>query len=155
MRCDGSLVSPHWRVAYAWMKQRYRELVGCDEDYELLWLWMVPTDRPAREAEYRALSSLCPGFNDARQMSIIELTLPEDLVLTSSYSRWNVLLDYCIVNRRTPERTEDWLGMFDCKSLEKWDKIQGVVPWIERSWIDEVLEVDAGLFRKYGATVRL
>jgi hypothetical protein len=148
LRCRGSLVSPHWRPAYSWMKDRYCEIVGCEQEFDLIWVWQPPSGVPPRDAEYRALSDVYTDFEDARQTLIIELSLPPELVLRSSYSRWNVLLDYCLLYKRAPECTEDWLGMFDCDTLDEHDMIQGVVPWIQRAWVSEVLEVEEALFHK-------
>jgi hypothetical protein len=69
----------------------------------------------------------------------LELTVPANLMLLSSYSAWNRLLDTTIVRSRLP-RSHRWTRYVFARPYlrDKGDDVQAVIPWIEPSWIRSI-----------------
>ncbi len=138
-------------MAFEWMAARYREARSYPELFEPIWLWPMD-ERPApQEVVYGRAVLLSGGLEHCLTMRFVELDVPEELALKSSYGKWNTLVDYCISFGRAPKGTDDWMGLFDWRHLLEFDFVQAIVPYIEREWITSVAEFDEALLRKHGA----
>ena len=74
----------------------------------------------------------------ASKMFMVELEVPDNLVLLSSYWRWNEALDDALYASDII-RTEAFADMFDDPLIKhETDDIQAIIPHIHRSWIIDV-----------------
>ncbi len=72
-------------------------------------------------------------------MNLIELNVPDELALLSSYSVWNEALDRMLDTSADTVDPQEFGGMFDAPLLKHHDDdIQAVVPRIQSSWIAEI-----------------
>lgn len=72
-------------------------------------------------------------------MNLIELNVPDELALLSSYSVWNEALDRMLDTSANSIDPQKIGPMFDTPLLKhSVDDIQAVVPRIHSSWIAEI-----------------
>lgn len=72
----------------------------------------------------------------APKMVVLELNVPEQIPLLSSYSRWNQAIDDAIDRHSETIDVARFDDMFDTPLFKHdLDDIQAVIPKIERSWV--------------------
>jgi hypothetical protein len=72
----------------------------------------------------------------AASMICLELIVPRDIALLSSYSRWNEAIDDAMDRHDDSIATEEFIDMFDSPLIKHdTDDIQAVVPKIEPAWV--------------------
>ena len=72
----------------------------------------------------------------APKMVVLELNVPEQIPLLSSYSRWNQAVDDAIDHHAETIDGDQFDDMFETPLFKHdLDDIQAVIPKIERSWI--------------------
>ncbi len=70
------------------------------------------------------------------KMIVIECNIPDNLVLLSSYARWNEAIDDAMDRKSDSIDGNRFNDMFDTPLFKHdTDDIQAVVPHIERDWI--------------------
>ena len=111
--------------------------IGFSTDAPPVWCWHScqelgkgPTVETAR--------ALLSDWEMEQTLCMLELHVPSDLVLLSSYGGWNEFLDHVMDNK--PLTNEDrWTEMFNVPPLKRdHDDIQAVIPYIERDWVASV-----------------
>lgn len=74
----------------------------------------------------------------ASEMIVLGLDVPAELVLLTSYSRWNDAIDDALEQRTERINGELFSDMFDPPLLKHdMDDIQAVIPRIEPGWVIE------------------
>jgi hypothetical protein len=69
----------------------------------------------------------------------LELIVPVESVLLSSYSHWNEFMDYVLVPGRVPRNSKYARSMLKEPLLKhSVDDIQAVIPYIEPSWVQRI-----------------
>ena len=127
----------NWRSAYEWMASRMHEKVGFSTDAPPVWCWHScgelgkgPTVGTAR--------ALLSDREIEQTLYTLELRVPSDLVLLSSYSDWNELLDHVVDGERVMDE-DRWAEMFSVPPLKHDDDdIQAAIPYIEPDWVTSV-----------------
>jgi hypothetical protein len=139
--------SPHWLLAYQYMRTIYRKVTGRPMRGYPMWAWQVSGTRLTQREKYETICRLeDPRLGDSKV--ILHLTIPRAVALLTSYNLWGTLLEYCLLYERTPRDIRDWLPMCTTK-VQRWDKVQVVLPYIERDWIRRVEKPDPELVRRF------
>lgn len=134
------------RASYAWMSERMAERLGEDTAFDApVWCWhschdgfdgdtqrgAAPTDETARDLFGVFLE------RDRLEIDRLELEVPDELVLLSSYKIWN---DFYMDGEEVPDG--GWARMFEEPLLDHhFDDIQAVIPWIEPEWVNSIDEL--------------
>ncbi|MCC6326344.1 MAG: hypothetical protein IT420_11990 [Candidatus Brocadia sp.] len=97
-----NLLYQNWKQPYQWMERQYRRRRGKLSLHRgLIWVWLQQSDDEAQF--YRTITMLEPSYHyGLKGKMAIVLNLPAGIILKSSYNRWNILLDYCLVFKRKP-----------------------------------------------------
>lgn len=86
--------------------------------------------------------SLLSEYDIEQGIVAIELLVPCEIVLLSSYYAWNEFMDRAIERKRLPTSTRRGRWMFAEPLLKHdIDDIQAVIPWIDPKWICEIKEL--------------
>lgn len=121
----------NWEPAYRWMaRQMVRVGIPVGPNAPI-WCWQrcAPRGGPPTLGTARALLSDSKLENP---FSVLELEVPEEFVLLSSYIDWNEALDFTIDTGSEPPDTHE--SMFD-PVTDPDDDTQACIPFILESWI--------------------
>jgi len=129
-------VGHNFRFAYDWMTERLTAALGTPLDSPPVWCWHSCEGRWRRRPTVGTATALLGDYALREPHVRLELTVPVNLMLLSSYSAWNRLLDTTIVRSR-PLRSHRWAQYVFARPYlrDEGDNVQAVIPWIEPNWI--------------------
>lgn len=80
--------------------------------------------------------ALLNDYQIEQGIATIELAVPSEFVLLSSYYAWNRLLEFVTVNQRVPQNRRKLRQIFSEPLFKhKHDDIQAVIPYIRPEWV--------------------
>lgn len=69
----------------------------------------------------------------------LELTVPSEFVVLSSYRLWNEVLEFVLENQAVPEDEVLLTSMLSPPHpVDKFDDVQATIPFLDDSWISDV-----------------
>lgn len=137
---------PYWRLSYSFMASFYEKEKGHKLARQLIWAWFDNTHFSNRDDQLDMVSTVESSAEHLRTKCVLNLIVPDELPLLSSYSKWNRLMEYCADFNQTPSCHQDWAGMFDLSNIQNHDYMQAVLPMIKRSWITSVEDINLDRF---------
>lgn len=147
-RASWSETPANWRTAYEWMAQQFATATDCIAPDAPVWCWHSCNGRLGAAPTVGTAAFLLSEYQLGQGMVAIELTVPAEFVLLSSYNAWNSFLDFVIVNQRLPKNHRLARRMFAEPMLKHdTDDIQAVIPFIElrvegRNWDEPLFSPD-------------
>ena len=143
---DWERTPQNWRFAYRWMASQWKSRIGVTEINVPLWCWHSCNGVDGSAPTVGTLASLMGDWNYyATYMLVLELSVPDDLVLLSSYWRWNEAMNDAIDRRSEQIDTPRFIDMFDPPLIKHdADDVQGVMPAIDYSWITDMRALPSG-----------
>lgn len=137
-----------WCHLYTWMAQQWNARVGVGTMSAPLWCWHSCDGVYGSCPTAGTFALLMGDWNYyAPKMTVLELDLPDQVPLLSSYSRWNEAIDDALDRRCDAIDGERFADMFDAPLFKHdSDSIQAVIPRIERSWVTGQWTLPAGDF---------
>lgn len=127
-RADWDLVVGNWRGAYAEMVAEMRRRGIADGDLPPVWCW---PGRVWRRRAVRTSAGMLLGDHEwAHGRWLLQLDVPAEMTLASSYSLWNEYLGYVIGVQDRPDRM-DWSGA----RIDELDELQVCLPELRREWV--------------------
>jgi len=148
--CSKKETPSNHRFAYRWMEGKYQEKKGMKLAHPLIWIFIQ--EKYSEKKLYDTLIPLEPSYHyGLKNKIVIELKLPRGIALKSSYSKWCCLLGYSMDFGRKPKCDKDWDSLFNTRNIVKFDHLQGVIPFVKRSWIVRALELNRKKLKKHGA----
>jgi len=137
---EWQLTPVNWRPAYVWMAAEMErhgiELNG----HAPVWAWHSCSKWFAPPTVGTAMS-LLTDYQLLNGMVTIEMEVPDELCLLSSYARFNELLDE-VIDFGTIRHPEAHYEMFSLPLELDMDEIQAVIPCINKDWILEIRPID-------------
>jgi hypothetical protein len=132
----------NWRIAYEWMAKQLSEATNGAANDAPIWCWHSCNGRLGNAPTVGTAAFLLSEYQIGQGMVAVELAVPVEFVLLSSYHAWNSFLDFVIVNQRLPKNHRRARRMF-ANPLFKHDTddIQAVIPFIEPTWVRGVTEL--------------
>jgi len=128
----------NWRVAYEWMARELQSRKGLSGCQALVWCWHSCRKWEAGPT-VEVAESLLSDWDREQGLVTVELIVPEQLSLLSSYRMWNELLDVVHDSGSLPSSLEFHESMFEEPLLrDEEDNVQAVLPYIESAWIVDV-----------------
>jgi len=132
----------NWKRPYFWMKEQFTLKTGLEVVHPPIWCWHScegvwrgpPTVGTAR--------MLLASDEIQSGMVAMELLVPTQLVLLSSYHLWNDFVEVFFKRRRIPSRRHNSRRLFDTPLLTNdCDSIQAVIPYIDPTWIQRSFDL--------------
>lgn len=141
IHADWRLTPVNWRPAYQWMATEMERHGIALNGHAPVWAWHScgkwygqPTVGTAR--------SLLTDYQLLNGIVNIELEVPDELCLLSSYGRFNELLDE-VIDYGAIRHPECHYEMFSLPlEMEPNDDVQAAIPCIRKEWIREIRPVD-------------
>jgi len=132
----------NWRIAYEWMAQQLAKATNCTATDAPVWCWHSCNGRLGAAPTVGTAAFLLSEHQIGQGMVAVELAVPMELTLLSSYHAWNSFLDFVIVNQRLPRNQRRARRMFAEPIFKhETDDIQAVIPFIEPNWVRSVTEL--------------
>lgn len=129
----------NWQIAYQWMAERLAATTGTVFDSAPIWCWHSCNGHLGAPPSVGTAAFLLSEYQLDGGMVAIELDVPVELVLLSSYSDWNRFLDFVIRHQRLPKNRRRAQRMFAEPLLKHdTDDIQAVISRIEPAWVQRV-----------------
>lgn len=143
---DWERTPQNWRFAYRWMASQWRSRIGVMEIDAPLWCWHSCNGREGAAPTVETLALLMGDWNHhASSMLVLELSVPDELVLLSSYARWNEAMNDAMEQRSEQVDTVRFSDLFDPPLIKyDTDDVQGVIPMIDQSWITDLRALPPG-----------
>lgn len=134
---DWAKTPQNWRNWYAWMTQQWNARVGIGALTAPIWCWHSCNGIHQSCPTIGTLAMLMGDWNYySPKMIVIECNIPDNLVLLSSYSRWNEAIGDAMDRKSDSIDGNRFDDMFDIPLFKHdTDDIQAVVPHIDRDWI--------------------
>jgi hypothetical protein len=132
----------NWRIAYKWMAQQLAAATNDTSAAAPIWCWHSCNGHLGAAPTVGTAAFLLTGCQLGQGMVAVELAVPAEFVLLSSYHAWNSFLNFVIVNQRLPKNHRRARRMFaDPLFKHDTDDIQAVIPFIEPAWVQGVTEL--------------
>jgi hypothetical protein len=136
-----------WKAAYRWMAyQMEGQGIHCD-GHAPIWAWHSCRKWGAPPSIGDASNLLSMGELETGVYTL-ELTCPDELVLLTDYSTWNILLDHFFDGNYHPQLSAEekqafFNIQFERAEQDKW--LQATLPFLSLEWIDDIrfLQFDA------------
>lgn len=137
-RASWDFTPQNFRSAYRWMIHHLAK--HSQMDAVPVWCWHSCNGKLSVGPTVDTASSLIGDWKYfAHQMRVIELDVPHELPLLSSYYEWNQLLDEALETQQTPDFNSPHISMFDSPLIKHdADDIQAVLPLIEKHWVLDI-----------------
>ncbi|WP_432096558.1 DUF3841 domain-containing protein [Streptomyces sp. bgisy100] len=135
---DWQRVSPTWRSAYELMVGEMRQRgIDC-AGRPPMWAWAGPDTRDERVT---VTVELLLSLHEWEQgVVVLDLDVPDELVLLSSYSGWNDLLEAVLTGAASP--VMDWsVGPDDLHDPVQCG-VQACLPFIHPSWVRGIRPIE-------------
>lgn len=132
----------NYRIAYEWMMEQLQHQTSVNMDVPPVWCWhscngqwgSPPTADTALSLDSRFGEQ--PGF-------ILELMVPEELTLLSSYYAWNRVLDYVYDHQAIPRSPHRRRWLFQPPLIKhQTDDVQAVIPCLQWNWITQMAALE-------------
>ncbi|MEU6083801.1 DUF3841 domain-containing protein [Streptomyces sp. NPDC047108] len=130
---DWSRVAPSLRPGYDLMVAEMRRRGIDDGGCPPVWAWAGPDSRDGRVLQ--TARSLLSQVEWERGVVVLDLEVPDALVVTSSYGWWNDVLAAVLSGEPLPP-TDFSTGPDDEREEEF--RIQAVLPLVRRAWVRDV-----------------
>lgn len=126
----------NWRTAYQWMTSQLNDATGGQWPSPPIWCWHSCNGDFGNPPTVGTASSLLCDYQIQKGVVSIELLVPPELMLLSSYYAWNKFLDFVIVHKRLPSSSlrNRWLLQSPLMK-HKTDDVQAAIPCIKSEWI--------------------
>lgn len=132
----------NWRIAYEWMAKQLAESTKGAANDAPVWCWHSCNGRLGAAPTVGTAAFLLSEYQIGQGMVAVELAVPVEHVLLSSYHAWNRFLDFVIVNQRLPRNQRRARKMFvEPMFKHDTDDIQAVIPFIEPAWLRGVTDL--------------
>jgi hypothetical protein len=132
----------NWRIAYEWMAKQLAEATKSAANDAPIWCWHSCNGQLNAAPTVGTAAFLLSEYQLGQGMVALELAVPAEFVLLSSYNAWNSFLDFVIVNQRLPKNQRRAQKMFaEPMFKHDTDDIQAVIPFIESAWVQGVTEL--------------
>lgn len=132
----------NWRIAYEWMAKQLVKVTNCATSDAPVWCWHSCNGKLGAAPTVGTAAFLLSEYQIGQGMVAVELAVPVQFVLLSSYNAWNSFLDFVIVNQRLPRNQRRARRMFaEPMFKHDTDDIQAVIPFIESKWVRGVTEL--------------
>ena len=105
-RASWSETPANWRVAYEWMAQQLADATNCTATGAPVWCWHSCSGRLGTAPTVGTAAFLLSEYQLGQGIVAVELAVPVEFVLLSSYHAWNSFLDFVIVNQRLPKNRQ-------------------------------------------------
>lgn len=140
LTCDWKFTPENWRFAYRWMVEQWSIRVGTERLDAPIWCWHSCNGQHGAPPTVGTVAMLMGDWEYyAASMVILELAVPDEIVLLSSYSRWNNAVDDALDLKSQRIRTGVFSDMFDSPLMKHaTDDIQAVIPRVHPSWIVDI-----------------
>lgn len=119
-------VDQSWKPAYEYMCSEMQTRGIAIGNNAPVWAWAEPKTKIQQLA-----GELLSEQDWERGVSVIELQMPKDEVVLSSYFHWNQLLDESLETGAVTPSTE----LFSTNNLDEDDTLQATLPYVKRGWI--------------------
>ena len=127
----------NWRLGYQWMADSLKESVPELGEYAPIWCWHSCNGIIGQPPTVGTATSLLSENDRERALAVLELVVPSDTMLLSSYSAWNRFLDVLITKQRLPRSPRLVRWMFEEPLFRQPDDdIQAVIPLIRPGWLN-------------------
>lgn len=136
---EWSRCPPNWRALYEMMSRELGKRTGTDCINPPIWCWATGSGgcTPLSKGDLLMLMSI---HELTQGVGIIELDVPDRLVITTSYHKWNELIDAHYSKDRDINVLFE--SMFSGPVLvDEADSIQACIPFIQGDWIIDFHEV--------------
>jgi hypothetical protein len=141
-RADWADAPKNWRMAYEWMADQMVEATNHKSADAPIWCWHSCNGKIGSPPTVGTATALFGSVESVQGMVTLELAVPSEFVLLSSYHEWNAFLDYVIVEKRLPNTRRKYRKMFAEPLLKHdADEIQAVIPFIDSAWVRGVSEL--------------
>lgn len=128
-----------WRNAYRWMVTQWSKQTRLSFDSAPFWCWHSCHGTYEAPPTVLTASLLIGDWKYAKSMVLVELNVPDELCLLSSYSIWNDALSDFLEHNRITIQESQFSAMFDEPLLKhSMDDIQAVIPYIMSDWIADI-----------------
>ena len=134
----------NWHNAYRWMVAQWSKQTGLSFESAPFWCWHSCNGTYNAPPTVGTASLLIGDWKYAKSTVLVELNVPDELCLLSSYSIWNDALDDFLEYKRTTIQGSKFAAMFDEPLLKhSMDDIQAVIPYIMSDWIVDIRNLPA------------
>lgn len=131
-----------WERAYRWMAAEMNKRDIPIGEHPPIWAWhsCKAYGHPPTLGDARALLS---DIELEHGVQTLELSVPDELVLLSTYHLWNDLLDYFIDKKPLPKK-QGFEKMFEFSNVdfERTDAIQATLPFLKKEWIVDIRDLN-------------
>lgn len=128
-----------WQHAFRWMAQQMIERDIPIKEHAPIWTWHS-VNRIGGKPDEDCVNALMNDIQLSRGLDLLELEVPDHLVLPSCYGYWNNILD-SLLTLAEPEKQD----VIDCFSVQltprrgrpphRFPDIQACLPYIEPAWL--------------------
>lgn len=135
-RADWSFAPANFRLGYEWMSESLASILPGSCRSAPVWCWHSCNGEIGAPPTVGTAMSLL-GFEAVNENLVaLELSVPSDCVLLSSYYAWNRFLDVISLKERLPRSQLRRRWLFESPLLRhSTDDIQAVIPEIQPSWV--------------------
>ena len=125
------------------MADQWSQRIGLALDTAPFWCWHSCNGKLFSPPTVGTAAGLLGDYAHHRESTVVvELDVPQDLCLLSSYFVWNQAVEDLWENNRPNIRTAEYEQMFVSPLLKHdADDIQGVIPYILSNWVIEIREL--------------
>ncbi|MBX9652711.1 DUF3841 domain-containing protein [bacterium] len=132
----------NWNRPYFWMKRKLDRKTGLNIAHPPIWCWHSCDGAWRGPPTVGTANMLLAADEIQSGMVAIELLVPKQLVLLSSYHLWNDFVEVFLKTRRIPSRRHNTRRLFDEPLLTNdCDSIQAVIPFIEPEWVQRSFDL--------------
>ncbi|MFK7905930.1 MAG: DUF3841 domain-containing protein [Chitinophagales bacterium] len=131
-----------WKRAYEWMRDQM-ETKGIDcKGNAPIWAWHSCGGVYGKSPSLGDASNLLSLYDIEQGVQTIEFECPDELVLLSSYGKWNSdVLDYFIMGAKAvtlPTKKLQQLFEVNAQNLHEYDSIQATLPFLKQEWVVDI-----------------
>ena len=131
------------------MREQFEQRVGVAMDGWPIWLWERRGSRLTRKQRYEVAHDLHPDPCFLMEHVFVDVDLPPSLALRTSYTHYCFgVLDRCYEKGRPPRSPRLVERVFRPESPRPDEVVQVVAPYLERSWIRAVHQVEQDELRR-------
>lgn len=124
---DWTHIDTTWQPAYQHMCAAMKACTIDIGNHAPIWAWAEPKEKLQQLAE-----ELLSEQDWEQGVSVIELHVPKDVALLSSYFHWNELLDESLETGNVVSSPK----LFAIDNLDADDVVQATIPYIKHEWIE-------------------
>lgn len=143
---DWKYTPANWRRWYEWMRRQWEARIGDSLASAPIWCWHSCSGVQRSRPTVGTFAMLMGDWSYyAPTLAAARLDVPDDLVLLSSYRRWNQAVDDAI-DRGLDQSDDQFRDMFGHPLITNdEDDIQAVIPHIDADWITDMRQLPSGV----------